>query len=134
MKEHPPCATDLDELYEKYNLVVDPSQRPLRLDKFLCQRLPHASRHQLQQSIRHELVLINQQTTKPSYRVRPLDNIQVFVLHPPRDTRTLPQPMDLSISYEDPFLLVLSKPAGLGRTPGPMPTGMGLYLMDYYTT
>ena len=113
MKERPPYATELDDLYEKYNLDVDPAQGPLRLDKFLCQRLPHVSRHQLQQSIRHGLVLINQQTTKPSYKVRPLDNIQVFVSHPPRDTRILPQRMDLSISYEDPFLLVLSKPAGL---------------------
>ena len=104
-EEHP--------LYEKHKLHVDPAQTPLRLDKFLCQRLPHVSRHQLQQSIRHHLIHVNQHTSKPSYLVKPFDNIQVFVPTPPRDTEILPQQIDLSITYEDHHLLIVNKPAGL---------------------
>ena len=100
-------------LYEKHNLQVDPAQTPLRLDKFLTQRLPHVSRHQLQQSIKHHLIHVNKKPSKPSYPVKPLDNIQVFVPTPPRSNEILPQHIDLSIVFEDHHLLIINKPAGL---------------------
>jgi 23S rRNA pseudouridine1911/1915/1917 synthase len=39
-----------DELYERFNLVVDKGQEPLRIDKFLMGRIERATRNKLQQA------------------------------------------------------------------------------------
>src|SRR5688572_23940081 len=44
-------AEGSEELYERMNLVVDRGQEPMRLDKFLVQRIENASRNKVQQAI-----------------------------------------------------------------------------------
>ncbi len=102
-----------DELYEHHRIVVDKGQSPVRIDKFLMDRLPNATRTKIQAGIDAESVRVNDQITKSSYKIRPLDVITVSLPHPPRDTEVLPENIPLNIVYEDTELLVLNKPAGL---------------------
>ena len=97
---------DQDELFEHHRLVADPNQNPLRLDKFLMDRLPNVSRNRLQTGIREGSI-------KPNYKVRPGDVITVSLPEPPRDTEVVPENIPLNIVYEDQDLLVVNKPAGM---------------------
>ncbi len=106
-------ADDQDELFEHHRLVADPNQSPLRLDKFLMDRLPNVSRNRLQAGIREGFIRVSDNTVKPNYKVRPGDVITVSLPEPPRDTEVVPENIPLDIVYEDPDLLVVNKPAGM---------------------
>jgi 23S rRNA pseudouridine1911/1915/1917 synthase len=84
-----------------------------RLDVFIAEKIPHGlSRSRIQDLIASEDVLVNGKASKPSYRVRQGDKIQVTVPKPePWDV--LPQAIPLSIVYEDEELLVVNKARGM---------------------
>ena len=42
---------DNEELYEKLAITIDKGQEPLRIDKFLMQRIEGATRNKIQQGI-----------------------------------------------------------------------------------
>jgi 23S rRNA pseudouridine1911/1915/1917 synthase len=102
-----------DDLYEHHRIVVDKGQGLLRVDRFLMDRLPHASRTKIQAGIDVESVRVNDRPTKASYRIKPLDVITVSLPHPPRETDILPENIPLDIVFEDDELLVLNKVAGM---------------------
>ena len=102
-----------DDLFEHYRIVVDPGQSPLRIDKFLSDRLPNASRNKIQSAIAEGFVQVNQQDIKSNYKVRPKDLITVSLPEPPRDTDVIPEDISLDIPYEDSSLMIVNKPAGM---------------------
>ena len=102
-----------EELFEHHHLVVDPGQEPLRIDKFLLDRLPNVTRNKIQDGIKNKFVLVNKATVKANYKVKPKDSIQIMLPKPPRDTEVLPENIPLDIVYEDPSILVVNKPAGM---------------------
>ncbi len=104
---------DEDELYEHFRLVVDPGQNLVRIDRFLTERLPNATRTKIQNGIDTEAVKVNGNAIKASYKIKPQDVITVSLPHPPRDTDILPEDIPLNIVYEDDEVLVLNKPAGM---------------------
>ncbi len=108
-----PEDEDNDELYEHHRILVDKGQSPLRIDRFLMDRLPFATRTKIQAGIDVESVRVNEKPTKASYKIRPLDIITVSLPHPPRDTDIKPEDIPLNIVFEDNDLLVLNKPAGM---------------------
>lgn len=106
-------AEESDELYEHFRIVVDKGQSLLRLDKFLMDRLPNASRNKIQHAIKAESVLLNGKPIKPSYKVKPLDVVTVTLPDPPRDTDIVPENIPINIVYEDEELLMVNKEAGM---------------------
>ncbi len=104
---------DEDDLYEHHRIVVDKGQHLTRIDRFLMDRLPTASRTKIQAGIETESVRVNDKPTKASYRIRPLDVITVSLPHPPRETDIMPQDIPLNIIFEDNDVLVLNKAAGM---------------------
>ncbi|MDB5084322.1 MAG: pseudouridine synthase, partial [Bacilli bacterium] len=83
-----------------------------RLDRFLVQEMPQLSRNQVQNWIGLGNILVQGQASKPGYKLRPLDTVQLFV--PERvSTELQPEEIPLSIVYEDDDLLVVDKPRGL---------------------
>ncbi|WP_374756763.1 RluA family pseudouridine synthase [Larkinella humicola] len=104
---------DEDELYEHFRIVVDPGQNLVRIDRFLTERLPNATRTKIQNGIDTEAVKVNGNAIKASYKIKPQDVITVSLPHPPRDTDILPENIPLNIVYEDDEVLVLNKPAGM---------------------
>lgn len=102
-----------DELYEHHRIIVDKGQTLMRIDRFLMDRLPNASRTKIQTAIDADSVKVNDRPTKASYKIKPSDSITISLPHPPRDTDIIPQNIPLNIVYEDDELLVLNKPAGM---------------------
>ena len=66
-------------LYEHFNVTVDKGQSLLRLDKFLKARMERSSRNRIQAAIDSGNVLVNGSPSKSSYKVKPLDYIQVVM-------------------------------------------------------
>lgn len=104
-------------LYEHYTFVVDAGQSPQRIDQYLSARLTHLSRSRIQLAIEAGLITVNGAPTRPSAKVRPHQVIQVRMPYPPPLELT-PEPIPLTIYYEDPYLLVVYKPAGMSCHPG----------------
>src|SRR5438477_6876306 len=107
-----------DELYERFSLVVDRGQEPLRMDKFLMNRIEGATRNKLQQAINAGLVVVNGKEVRPNYKVRSLDEIILYSDMSPEETEVVPENIPLNIVYEDNYLMVINKPAGMVVHPG----------------
>ncbi len=110
--------TEEVELYEHYNLIVDPGQTLLRIDKFLSDRLKNATRSRLQAAADNGNILVNKRPVKSSYKVKPGDEISIVMDHPRRELKIIPENIPLNIVYEDDSLIVINKPAGLVVHPG----------------
>ncbi len=116
-----------DKSYDPYNddlqsydcITVDPKQKPIRIDKFLFDRLQKISRNRIQNAIRSGSILVDEREIKPNYKVKPGDNISMVVPQPPGDgAKLVPQKIPLDIRYEDEDLLIVHKPAGMVVHPG----------------
>ena len=83
-----------------------------RLDAYLASQIPDWSRSRLQRLIENDDVLVNGKTSKPSYKLRHNDEIEVELISPAADLFT-PEDIPIDIVYEDEVLLVVNKPAGL---------------------
>lgn len=105
-------------MYEHYNVIVDPGQSLLRIDKFLSDRLKHASRSRLQAAADAGNILVNKVSVKSSYKVKPGDEISIVMDHPRHELKIIPEDIPLNIVYEDESLIVINKPAGLVVHPG----------------
>ncbi len=113
-----PLQENSDELYERFNITVDKGQEPLRIDKFLMNRIEGATRNKLQQAINAGLVLVNGKEVRPNYKVKAQDEIILYSDLSPEETEVVPENMPLNIVYEDKDLMVINKPAGMVVHPG----------------
>ncbi len=102
-----------NELYEHHRIVVDKGQSPTRIDKFLMDRLPNATRSKIQNGIDADAVLVNEKPTKASYKIRPGDLITVSLPEPPREDVVVPEDIPLNIVYEDDDILIVNKEPGM---------------------
>ena len=107
-----------DELYERFSYTIDKGQEPLRIDKYLMNRIEGATRNKIQQAINASMVLVNGKAIKQNYKIRPADEIIVYSDMHPDETDVIPEKMDLNIFYEDDDLMVLNKPVGMVVHPG----------------
>lgn len=106
------------ELYEHFRVVVDKGQAPVRIDKYLFERIVNASRNRIQTAADAGYVMANGKPVKSSYKVKPLDVLTVMMDRPRYDNDIIPEDIPLDIVYEDDDLMVINKPAGLVVHPG----------------
>lgn len=111
-------ADDNEELYEHYRFVADPGQEPLRVDKFLMDRVPNATRNKIQLAAKSGNVHVNSAPIKPNYRVKPADVVTIVMAEPPRDKTIYPEEIPLDILYEDKDVVVINKQPDLVVHPG----------------
>jgi 23S rRNA pseudouridine1911/1915/1917 synthase len=109
---------NLDILHEHYSFGADAGQEPLRVDKFLMNRIENATRNKIQQAATAGYIQVNDQAVKSNYRVKAGDVVCVFLAHPPHEDLLVPEEMPLDIVYEDDSLLVVNKDAGRVVHPG----------------
>lgn len=107
-----------NELFEHFRFVADRGQGPLRVDKFLVDRIVGTSRNRIQNAADGGFILVNGKPEKCSYKVRPGDVVQVMMDRPRHSTELIPEDIPLDIVYEDDDLLVVNKPAGMVVHPG----------------
>lgn len=93
-------------------ITVASSQFDERLDAYLRGYYPSVSRGTLQRLIRQGAVRVNGQPAKASHHPRAGEEIEVN-WPPPEPSIVQPEPMPLTVLFEDDDLLVLNKPAGL---------------------
>ena len=105
-------------LYEHFRIVVDEGQSPLRIDKYMFEKLQHSSRNRIQQAAAAGFVHVNDRPVKSNYKVRPNDVITLMLDRPRHDSTIEAEDIPLNIVYEDAELLVVDKPAGLVVHPG----------------
>lgn len=109
---------DNPELFEHFRFVADRGQNPIRVDKFLVDRINGTSRNRIQNAADGGFIHVNGKPEKCSYKVRPGDVVQVMMDRPRHSTEILPEDIPLDIIYEDDDLLVVNKPAGMVVHPG----------------
>ncbi|MER3498747.1 MAG: RNA pseudouridine synthase [Chitinophagaceae bacterium] len=125
-----------DELYERLSLKVDKGQEPLRIDKFLMNRIENATRNKLQQAINAGLVLVNGKEVRPNYKVKAGDEIVTYSDMSPEETDVVPENIPLNIIYEDEHVMVMNKAAGMvvhpgsGNYSGTLLNGVAYYLQQ----
>ncbi len=107
-----------EELFERLAITCTQGQEPLRIDKFLMNRIEGATRNKIQQAIEAERVLVNDRAIKSNYKVRPDDKIIIYDTHVPESTEIIPENIAIKIVYEDDDIFVIDKEPGMVVHPG----------------
>jgi 23S rRNA pseudouridine1911/1915/1917 synthase len=99
-----------------YELRIPPGQTKVRLDVYLTDHTENATRTKVQEAIKSGEVTVNGSSVRPSYIVQPNDLITIELSRPdPPEVKA--EAIPLEIVYEDDFLLVVNKPAGMVTHP-----------------
>lgn len=101
------------ELYEHYRFKAEAGQAPQRVDRFVMARVDNLSRTRLQQAARQGGVRVNGNAVRSNYRVKPADEVSVWLDTPAGALAVTPQELPLGIVYEDEAVMVVDKPAGM---------------------
>lgn len=103
---------------EHKEFKVSPEESGTRLDKYLALKLGEGySRTLVKDLVDKEMVKVNGQTEKPRYAVKEGEEIKIDI--PASDPHKLDaEDIPLNILYEDEWIIVLNKPAGIVVHPG----------------
>jgi 23S rRNA pseudouridine1911/1915/1917 synthase len=104
---------------ESSSLTLQPQSSDIgkRLDAFLAENIEGWSRARLQRLIEDGDVLVNGKESKASYKLRTDDEIEIELAEVPAE-RFEPENIPLDIVFEDEYLAVINKPAGMVVHPG----------------
>ncbi|MAL58416.1 MAG: RNA pseudouridine synthase [Flavobacteriaceae bacterium] len=107
-----------DDLYEHFRFVADKGQQPLRVDKYLMNKIENVTRNKIQKAATDGNIYVNNNTVKSNYKVKAGDVVTVMFEHPPYEFLLTPEDIPLDIVYEDDAVVVVNKPAGMVVHPG----------------
>ena len=102
---------------KKYRFEVPEGKTKERIDTFLANTIENATRSKVQKIIEADLVTVNGKVVKSNYKVKPFDVIEAVQPIAPRPEDVEPEEIPLNIVYEDDYLLVVNKPAGMVAHP-----------------
>jgi len=97
---------------ETVTFKISADEAGTRLDAFLASQIEGWSRARLQRLIENEDVVVNGKSSKPSYKLREHDEVEVELIAPAADA-FVPENIPIDIVYEDDTLVVVNKPAEL---------------------
>lgn len=132
-EEQAESAAD-DAPIERLRFITDKGQEPMRIDKFLMNRIEHATRNKIQQALEEGLILVNGSVVKSNYKIRPGDEVLMYETRSPESTEVIPENLPLNIVYEDEEVLVVNKRPGMvvhpgnGNYSGTLVNGLAYYL------
>lgn len=89
-----------------------------RLDRFLADLCEDLSRSRIKRLISDGGALVDGRPSDAGYQIRPGQRVELSVPDPV-PTHMLPQDLPLDIVFEDDWLIVVDKPAGMPVHPGP---------------
>jgi 23S rRNA pseudouridine1911/1915/1917 synthase len=102
---------------KKLRFDVPEGKKKERIDLFLAGQIENATRSKVQKLIEAKLVKVNGDFIKPSYKVLPNDIIEAVIPISPRPESTDAEDIPLNIVYEDEYLIIVNKPAGMVAHP-----------------
>ncbi|MFA5832303.1 MAG: RluA family pseudouridine synthase [Bacteroidota bacterium] len=99
-----------------FEIRIPAGQMKERLDVYLTNHTENATRNKVQEAIKNGEVLVNGKAVRPSYSILPNDLIAINLSRPdPPEVKAESIPLD--IIYEDDYLLIVNKPAGMVTHP-----------------
>ena len=108
----PNGGTSPDSAKRLVELVVEKSMPDQRLDQYLRERFPAASRAALKRLIEEGDIRVDGKIVKATHSPRAGEHVRIHWPEP-KSAEAQPEEMALDILFEDDCLLVLNKPAGL---------------------
>ena len=102
---------------KKLKIEVPSGKQKERIDLFLTNTIENATRTRIQKLIDAQLVFVNGKPTKANYKVVPNDLIEVTIPISPRPEKAEAEDIPLNIIYEDDYLLIVNKAAGMVAHP-----------------
>ncbi|MBW3543394.1 MAG: RluA family pseudouridine synthase [Planctomycetes bacterium] len=100
-----------------FDLVVEARAHGWRIDHWLSRLFPNFSRELFKKAVRDERVLVNGLPVKAARRLRVNDRVTVAL--PDEADRSLPaEDLPLDVLYEDEWIVVVNKAAGMITHPG----------------
>lgn len=105
-------------LHEHFLFTADKGQEPLRVDKYLMNRIENATRNKIQQAAKEGSIFVNDVAVKSNYKVKGGDVVRVLFTHPPYEHLLVAEDLPLDIVYEDESVIVVNKKAGMVVHPG----------------
>ena len=93
--------------------TADPAAANLRLDQYLAQAIPDISRARVQLLIEAGQVRVNGHTAKPKQKLLGGESIEIEGTPRPAPLHAFPEDIPLDILFEDKYLAVINKPAGM---------------------
>ena len=100
------------------NLIVRPLENGERVDRFISNNKKNLSRTRVKNLILNKKLSINKKVIDdPSKKINENDNI-ILEIPEPKKASLKPFKFKLDIVYEDKYLLVINKPAGISMHPG----------------
>lgn len=110
---------DEENMYDLHQIKVDKGQSPIRIDKFIQDKLFGITRNKVQVAIKAGAVKVGGKVVKSNYKIRPNDDIE-FIIPKRMDVEDgiLAQDIPINIHYEDDDLMVVNKAAGMVVHPG----------------
>ncbi|MCX7908719.1 MAG: RluA family pseudouridine synthase [Ignavibacteria bacterium] len=110
-------STDGEFQIVEHKIIVPPGKIPERIDAFLARHLRNVSRTKVQNAISNQDVLVNGKAVKANHKIKPSDVIVCRLRRLP-PLKLIPENIPLDIVYEDDYLMVVNKPAGMVTHPG----------------
>ena len=98
---------------EPREIPVPPEAAGQRLDHFIATQLDGVSRSRVQLLLDQGDVLVNGAQAKPSLKLRGGEQIVITGEPHPAPLKATPQDIPLDVVYEDKYLAVINKPAGM---------------------
>lgn len=95
------------------SFTVPPEAAGLRLDQYLAQAIPDISRSRVQLLIEHNQVRVNGEPPKAKLKLQGGEQVEIDGAPHPPPLHAFPEDIPLSIVYEDEFLAVIDKAAGM---------------------
>jgi 23S rRNA pseudouridine1911/1915/1917 synthase len=107
-----------ESLHEHFSFTADKGQEPLRVDKYLMNRIENATRNKIQNAAKEGSIFVNDTAVKSNYKVKGGDVVRVLFGHPPHENLLVPEDLPLEVVYEDDTVIVINKAAGMVVHPG----------------
>lgn len=98
-------------------IEVPAGQSKIRIDKYLAMHIENSSRTKIKDAIGQGHVEVNNKPVKANYVIQPNDVIDITLPYLPDKEDIKPENIPLEIVYEDNYLMIVNKPAGMVTHP-----------------
>ncbi|MDP2363312.1 MAG: RluA family pseudouridine synthase [Ignavibacteria bacterium] len=102
---------------KKFLIDVPEGKRKERIDTFLTHHIENTTRSKVQKAIDSGLVKVNGIIVKANYQVKPFDKVEAVRLISPRPEDVEAEELPLNIIFEDEYLIIVNKAAGMVAHP-----------------
>ncbi|NWF49641.1 MAG: RluA family pseudouridine synthase [Ignavibacteriaceae bacterium] len=102
---------------KNFRFEIPEGKKKERIDLFLTNHIVNSTRSKVQKLIEAGFVKVNGKIVKSNYSVKPHDVIEACQPISPRPEKAEAEDIPLQIIYEDDYLIIVNKPAGMVAHP-----------------